>query len=226
VPIEAGAGSAYDRLIEVLEPSDPASSPDIVYRFTINALSEAMVHVEVKRGRRKTRTLLDWFLRRGEPAEDQRTGQDALRDALIQADREHAVLRYLAKAALEQARDQTTTQVAECLDVLVEETEADREQAAQIEGERERDDPIEILKMLPTEYHEQFLDDYRRALRAAYPAEGYLALRRMLRRWRAAAEVYADPAFHAEQDRSLRAIETGDLSGYRTLEEVRRDAGL
>lgn len=154
--------------------------------------------------------------------------RDALRDQLVEAlaaraeaqkEREVA-LRALAAAALERLRADSVDSVLDRLDERVEEVEESRQQAAQVEGEREPDDPYTILHLLPAGYHENFESDYRDALRAAYPAEGYLALRRMLKRWRKAAEALSDPAYQAEAEKSRIAIETGDFTGYASMDEV------
>lgn len=131
-----------------------------------------------------------------------------------------AALRALAAAALEQLRADSVESVLDRLDERVEEVDESRQQAAQVEGEREPDDPYMILQVLPAEYHEQFESDYRDALRAAYPAEGYLALRRMLKRWRKAAEALSDPAYQAEAEKSRHAIEIGDFTGYASMDEI------
>lgn len=131
-----------------------------------------------------------------------------------------AALRALAAAALEQLRADSVDSVLDRLDERVEEVDESRQQAAHVEGEREPADPYVILQMLPAEHHEHFESDYRDALRAAYPAEGYLALRRMLERWRKAAEALTDPAYQAEAEKSRNAIETGDFTGYASMDEV------
>jgi hypothetical protein len=38
------------------------------------------------------------------------------------------------------------------------------------------DDPVEILRLLPEEYHAQFLDDYNDAVEDARRPEGFRAL--------------------------------------------------
>jgi hypothetical protein len=44
----------------------------------------------------------------------------------------------------------------------------------------------------------------------------------MLKRWAKAAHALADPAYQAEAERSRRAVETGDFTGYATMDEVFR----
>jgi len=136
-------------------------------------------------------------------------------------ERERA-LTALAVAALEQLRDDSARDLADLLDKSVEELEAERQEAARVEGVREPDDPSEILKVLPEEYREWFLADYRRALRAAYPAEGFLALQQMLRKWRLRAEQYSDPAYQKSVDEAKRPWPGGEPPrGWRSREEVR-----
>jgi hypothetical protein len=109
---------------------------------------------------------------------------------------------------------------ANYLEKSVEELQAEREHAARVEGNREPDDPCEILKVLPQEYHEWFLADYRWALRAAYPPEGFLALRRLLRQWRERSEWYADPAYQE----TLAALRRGERpESARSWHEVRSE---
>ena len=141
------------------------------------------------------------------------------------AERDAAVT-ALARTVLEQYLDQAVSELQARLDQEVEELEAARQQAAHVEGEREPDDPYSILQILPEGYRGAFLSDYRAALRAAYPAEGYLALRRMLKRWRKAAETLADSAYQDEENLALQAAETGDFSRYVPAEEVLRQARL
>lgn len=88
------------------------------------------------------------------------------------------------------------------------------------------DDPLVIHRDLPPEHREEFERDYMRALRAARDPRNFGALQRTLRLWRARADVYADPAYQSEHERSLRATESGDFSGYETLETLQARLGL
>lgn len=140
--------------------------------------------------------------------------------ARIVLEREQA-LRALALAALEQIREDSARDLADRLDKSVEELVAQRREVAQIEGDREPEDPSEILKVLPAEYRDWFLADYRGALRAAYPGEGFLALQQMLRKWRLRAERYADQNHQREVDEAKRSWPEGEPPhGWRSREEV------
>jgi hypothetical protein len=57
------------------------------------------------------------------------------------------------------------------------------------------DDPVEILRLLPEEYHAQFLDDYNDAVEDARRPEGFGALQEMLRLWRLRAVAYSSPGY-------------------------------
>lgn len=97
-----------------------------------------------------------------------------------------------------------------------------RDIAAEVEGDRGSDDPYEILKVLPKQYHEWFLADYRGALRAAYPAEGFLALTTMLRMWRLRAEQYADPGYQATLTEARNALAHNSRpTEWKSAEEIR-----
>lgn len=193
----AGAGSRpdLDRLIEALE-GPVARRPIIRY------------------GVRRPGRFLGYLLDKvglGQPSSLRFVPAVAERDLALQA---------LARAALEQVKTTTVTELADRLEESVEALEAERAQAAQIEGSREPDDPFEILKVLPQQYHDEFLADYRHALRAAYPAEGFLALRRMLRQWRTRADWYADSGFQEK----IASLERGERpEAARSWHEVRSE---
>ncbi len=90
------------------------------------------------------------------------------------------------------------------------------------EGEREPHDPYEILEILPEKYHNWFLADYRKALHTAYPPQGYLALGRMLQKWRLRAEQYADSGYQEELEKAQHARENADRpASWRSAQEVR-----
>jgi hypothetical protein len=182
------APTDLDRLIEALEPRP---EPDAVVFFQLEGGEGKALLIEVKRFEHAE-------------AEQQLTAEvgqsavDAYTAALEQQEaaraRENAV-RALARAALERLMNESVIEVMGLLEKAIEEMDESRKRAAQVEGEREPDDPYVILQALPDEYREWFLADYRRALRDAYPAEGFLALRRMLRQWHKRAEWYSDPAY-------------------------------
>jgi hypothetical protein len=93
------------------------------------------------------------------------------------------------------------------------------------EGLPDPDHPVVIYRELPPEHREAFERDYARAWRQAADPGNFGALERTLRLWRARADACCDPALQAGQERSLRAIQTGDLSGYVTLDEATRRQG-
>ncbi|MDR2988618.1 MAG: DUF6247 family protein [Nocardiopsaceae bacterium] len=217
-----GAFTEVDRLVDAIK--EQPEEAVVTYHHT--AFAAALFHQYQRQHERNAQahapTRLWHRLRRRPIASDEQVAKFAAL-AEAQSARETA-LRALALAALDRLKDDSVESLADILDRSVEELEESRQQAAQVEGEREPDDPFMILKVLPEDYHEQFLYDYREALRAAYPAEGYLALRRMLKRWAKTAEALSDPAYQAEAERSRRAIETGDFSGYATMNEVFRSS--
>lgn len=67
------------------------------------------------------------------------------------------------------------------------------------------DDPVEIMRVLPGRYHEQFLADYDAAASSARRPEQYHQLHQTLRLWRLRAVAYSDPDFESrlEEARSV-----------------------
>jgi Family of unknown function (DUF6247) len=59
------------------------------------------------------------------------------------------------------------------------------------------DDPMEIMRVLPARYHEQFLADYDAAAASARRPDQYRQLHQTLRLWRLRAAAYSDPGFEA-----------------------------
>jgi hypothetical protein len=57
------------------------------------------------------------------------------------------------------------------------------------------EDPSEILRVLPAEWHEQFLSEYHGALDAAHEVWRFQQLRDVLHLWRLRAAAYSDPGF-------------------------------
>ena len=53
------------------------------------------------------------------------------------------------------------------------------------------DDPVEILRILPEEYHAQFLGDYEDAVRSARRPEQFRTLQELLPLWRLRAVAYS-----------------------------------
>lgn len=71
---------------------------------------------------------------------------------------------------------------------------------AQPLGDRDPDDPAEILSILPAAYHEQFLAEYETAVDGARRPEQYAQLRRLLRFWRLRAAAYSAPGYEAAKE--------------------------
>jgi hypothetical protein len=59
----------------------------------------------------------------------------------------------------------------------------------------EPDDPAEILRVLPEQWHQQFLSEYHGALDAAHEVWRFQQLREVLHLWRLRAVTYSDPGF-------------------------------
>jgi hypothetical protein len=57
------------------------------------------------------------------------------------------------------------------------------------------DDPAEILRALPEQWHEQFLSEYHSALEAAHEVWRFQQLREVLHLWHLRAVAYSNPAF-------------------------------
>jgi hypothetical protein len=82
------------------------------------------------------------------------------------------------------------------------------------------DDPVEILRNLPPQLHDQFRAEYTAAAENARYPEGYRALHAMLRRWRLTAVAHAAPGFDDRLAAIREAIQTGSLDGSVPIEEV------
>jgi hypothetical protein len=86
---------------------------------------------------------------------------------------------------------------------------------AQLADEFDLDDPVEILAILPDQFHEQFLSEYDSAVASARRPDQYRQLHYMLRLWRLRAAAYSDPGFESR----LESARAG--SGDRTpIEQV------
>jgi hypothetical protein len=70
--------------------------------------------------------------------------------------------------------------------------------------DRDPDDPVEILRVLPSEYHRQFLEEYDDAVAGAQRPEGFQDLHDMLRLWRLRATAYSDPSYSVRLAEALR----------------------
>lgn len=68
---------------------------------------------------------------------------------------------------------------------------------AQPADDYDPDDPVEILRVLPARFHQQFLAEYEAAVAGARRPEQYRQLHHVLRLWRLRAVAYADPGYEA-----------------------------
>jgi len=212
--------SEVDRLIDALQPrlTIPSADTDVDVIYVDSELRQ-VVAVEAKHYVGEAGTPGH---EHGQQALDPEAIYQVILQALSVSRQREMTLAALARAAMERLRYDSVFELANQLDRSVEELEAERDHAAQVEGDREPQDPHEILKILPEQYHDWFLADYRRALRAAYPAEGFLALSRLLRKWRLRAEQYADPAYQRNLDEARMAQAQGSRPpGWRSAKEVR-----
>ncbi len=82
------------------------------------------------------------------------------------------------------------------------------------------DDPVEILRVLPAQYHQYFLTEYREALASARDVEQYRELHKLLRLWRLRALAYSDPAYEEGLRAVTDSLRTGSLEGWASLEDV------
>ena len=90
---------------------------------------------------------------------------------------------------------------------------------AQSASEYDPDDPVEILRILPDRFHEQFLAEYDAAVTGARRPEHYRELHQLLRLWRLRAVTYADPGFATRLAAVQDAVRTGRREGT-PIEEV------
>ena len=82
------------------------------------------------------------------------------------------------------------------------------------------DDPVEILRVLPERFREQFLNEYAVAAEAARRPEGYRALHDLLRVWRLTAVAYSEPGFEARLAGVREAALARSLEGSVPIEEI------
>ncbi len=71
--------------------------------------------------------------------------------------------------------------------------------------EPDPDDPVEILRILPTQYHHQFQAEYYQVAEAARQVGGYRQLHDLLRPWRLTALAHSDPGFEERLRQAIRA---------------------
>jgi hypothetical protein len=70
-------------------------------------------------------------------------------------------------------------------------------------------DPVEILRILPGHFHEQFLTEYEAAVAGAHRPEHYRELHRLLQLWRLSAVAFADPGYEARRIEVEESARTG-----------------
>jgi hypothetical protein len=86
--------------------------------------------------------------------------------------------------------------------------------SAQPVHEPDPDDPVEILRVLPARFHDQFLAEYYEAAsEAARQVGGYRQLHDLLRLWRLSAAAYSDPGLEERLQAVREAVQTGSLEG-------------
>jgi hypothetical protein len=95
--------------------------------------------------------------------------------------------------------------------------------SAQPVQEYDPDDPVEILRVLPERFHEQFLAEYSTAAEGAQRVEGYRALHDLLRLWRLTAIAYSDPGFGSRLEQVRAAVRAGSLKGTVPIEDIAPD---
>jgi Family of unknown function (DUF6247) len=81
------------------------------------------------------------------------------------------------------------------------------------------DDPVEIMHVLPAQYHRQFLSEYETAVASARRPEHYRELHHLLRLWRLRAVAYSDPGYHLRLQAMQDAVRTGRREGT-PIEEI------
>jgi Family of unknown function (DUF6247) len=84
---------------------------------------------------------------------------------------------------------------------------------AQSAYEYDPDDPVEILRVLPSQFHEQFLAEYDAAVANARRPEHYHELHHLLRLWRLRATAYSDPGYEGRLQAVQDAIRSGQRDG-------------
>jgi Family of unknown function (DUF6247) len=86
----------------------------------------------------------------------------------------------------------------------------------------DQDDPVEILHILPGEFHEQFLAEYDAAVAGARRPEQYRELHHLLRLWRLRAVAYSDPGYAARLAAMRESVRSGRRDGT-PIEEIVAD---
>jgi hypothetical protein len=83
-------------------------------------------------------------------------------------------------------------------------------------GEIDPDDPVEILRVLPGQYHTQFLAEYEAALDHARRPEQFRGLHDLLQLWRLRAIAYSDPGYDAR----MQSADQGPADDFVPAEQV------
>lgn len=78
------------------------------------------------------------------------------------------------------------------------------------------DDPAEILRVLPHQYHEQFRGEYVTAVEKARDPDGFHELAELLRLWRLRAVAYSEQDFGAR----FAHVKGGDTTDDVPVEQV------
>jgi hypothetical protein len=93
--------------------------------------------------------------------------------------------------------------------------------SAQPVHEPDPDDPVEILRVLPARFHDQFLREYYGAAAgAARQVGGYRQLHEVLRLWRLTAVAHSDPGFAERLTAVREAVQSGTLEGSTPIEDA------
>lgn len=85
--------------------------------------------------------------------------------------------------------------------------------------EADPDDPMEILRTLPEAFHEQFLREYRAAVRRASRPDQYRQLHDLLRLWRLRAVAYSTEGY----EERLEAVREGRSDDFASAQQVAPD---
>ena len=80
---------------------------------------------------------------------------------------------------------------------------------AQLADDYDPDGPVEILRVLPERFHEQFLAEYDAAVAGARRPEQYRHLHDLLRLWPLSAVAFSDPGYETRRQAVEEAVRTG-----------------
>jgi Family of unknown function (DUF6247) len=94
--------------------------------------------------------------------------------------------------------------------------------SAQPAHEPDPEDPVEILRVLPARFRDQFLREYYGAADgAARQVGGYRQLHEVLRLWRLTAVAHSDPGFAGRLAAVREAVQSGTLEGSTPIEDAK-----